>query len=125
MWMYKQIGQVVLTLGIMGGLAGIVACENKIYLKHDKKTLGSPEYQTDISECKLYADSATPMTIAAGHGTERNLDEWTRYYYECMENKGWYVVDSEGKRIKTRAGDDDVMRNLEPEITKTIQSPTQ
>lgn len=123
--MYKQIGQLVLILGITGGMAGIVACSNKLTLKHDKKTLGSPEYQMDTSECKLYADSAATMKIVAGHGAERNLDEWTRYYYDCMGGKGWYVVDKDGKKIDTGTGNIYDMHKLESEITNSIQTPAE
>jgi hypothetical protein len=33
------------------------------------------------------------------HGPQRNEEEWVRAYYHCMEEKGWYPVDRDGRRV--------------------------
>jgi len=114
--MRTHIGRVVV---VVIGAAGLVACSNTQFLKHDKKEIDSPEYRVDVSECKLYADSAAPFVIVPGHGSERNLDEWTRYYYGCMIDKGWYVVDKNGNRIKMGAGKSDAASDSDMEIEIT------
>ncbi|MCC6302306.1 MAG: hypothetical protein IT489_05840 [Gammaproteobacteria bacterium] len=78
----------------------LAACAGKaIRFHHDSKTLGSPEFLRDRTDCKLYANATAPVTGPAVPGPPRNQDEWVRAYYQCMEEKGWYPVDENGERV--------------------------
>jgi hypothetical protein len=79
---------------------GLCACAaSPIRFAHDSKTLGSPEFLQDRTDCKLYANAVAPITGQTELGAQRNQDEWVRAYYQCMEEKGWYPVDRRGNRV--------------------------
>ncbi len=82
---------------------GLAACAGEpIRLHHDFKTLGSPGFLQDRSDCKLYANATAPVTGLTERGPQRDQDEWLRAYYQCMEEKGWYPVDADGNRVDYR-----------------------
>ena len=78
----------------------LAACgANPVHFHHDSKALGSPEFLQDRTDCKLFANASAPVTGATTFGARRDRDEWVRAYYQCMEEKGWYVVDQDGNRV--------------------------
>ncbi|MDR2876476.1 MAG: hypothetical protein LBV36_00310 [Chromatiales bacterium] len=75
------------------------ATTTQITLRHPTKQLDSPEYQEDQGVCRTYANSAAPMQMTPGHGPQRDLQSWSFYFYRCMHDKGWEVVDQDGNSV--------------------------
>ena len=91
----------------------VSACSTPLHLRNDTKSADSPEYFSDRTECKAYANSFVTATNSSeddfnGNSTlyaVRDKEEWTKTYLKCMSGKGWYAVDKNGNRIDYRRCD--------------------
>lgn len=87
-------------LAALTAVLALAACTaGPVRFAHDSKTLGSPEFLQDRSDCKLLANATAPVTGTSEYGPQRNQNEWVRSYYRCMEDKGWHPVDRDGRRV--------------------------
>ena len=91
----------------------VCGCSTPLHLRHDTKAVDSPEYVTDRTECKTYANSSATATDSSAYDFNgnstlyavRDEEAWTNAYYKCMRGKGWYAVDKHGNRLDYRRCD--------------------